>query len=260
MKIAIYVNQNKPLNGIDELIAKEAMARGYSLDEENPDVVFYVGGDGTFLRAVHHYLNILDKVCFIGICNGNFGFFYDFAKEDISPVFSLLQANQLKPSSQTLLEAKLTYQDSQETIYAINEIRIENPFHTLICDVIINGDTLETFRGNGLVVSSALGSSAYNRSLGGALIDQASNMLELTEIATIQNNLNGSLGSSLVMKEDSHITFAGNFANVVVGYDNQIINKNQLLRLDIANSGKVVTILRSPSYSYIQSLKRSFVK
>ena len=84
MKIAIYSKQND--SQIVELIKLEANKYGFSFDNKNPDVVFSVGGDGTFLRAVHEYLNQAEHIQFIGINSGSLGFLYDFSKEDIQMV------------------------------------------------------------------------------------------------------------------------------------------------------------------------------
>lgn len=260
MKIAVFVNEHKPIGDVEKLIINEAISHGLTIDNDNPDVVIFVGGDGTFLWAVHHFLPIIQSVKFIGVGTGNLGFFYDFHPNDIDQLFSLLKENKLEESSHHLLEGQILTESGVETVYAVNEIRLENPFHTLICDVEINREILETYRGNGLVVSSSLGSSAYNKSLGGSLIDHSLDLLELTEIATIQNNINRSLGASLVISGDSKITFSGSFKEALIGYDNVVINQNNALRLEVYRSDKMFRLLHSPEYKYIKSLRRSFIK
>ena len=187
MKIGIFYKTEK--KEIISQITTLSEENGFVLDNENPDVVFSIGGDGTFLRTIHHYIDRLDKILFVGINSGSLGFFYDFRKEDIPLVFDLLKNKSYVIKEHSLLKGVASYEKSEKTIYAVNEIRIENPFHTLICDVAINDNKLETYRGNGLLVSSALGSSAYNKSLGGALMDHELETLELTEIAGLGNNL-----------------------------------------------------------------------
>lgn len=260
MKVAVFVNQQKPIGDISKVIHQQVAERGFTLDNDNPNVVIFVGGDGTFLRAVHHYLPILNSVKFIGVGAGHLGFFYDFNPNEIDQLFSLLKEGKLKSTRHHLLEGKITSESGVDKIYAVNEIRLENPFHTLVTDVKIDGETLETYRGNGLVVSSSLGSSAYNKSLGGALIDHSLDLLELTEIATIQNNINRSLGASLIVSGDSHLSFTGNFKEALVGYDNEVVHQGDVLCLEVCRSDKIVTLLHSPDYRYIKSLRRSFIK
>ena len=158
------------------------------------------------------------------------------------------------------MEAKIDYENDSETIYAVNEIRVENPFHTLICDVFINDEYLETFRGNGLLACSALGSSAYNKSLGGALLPHAFDLLELTEIVSIQNNAFNSVGSPIILDNGTHVTLKGAFRKAVVGFDYSTSENESPTCLDIFLSDKKVSIIRPRSYSYINSLRKSFIK
>lgn len=258
MKIGIFYKKENP--EIINLLKSEASKHQFEIDNDNPDVVFSVGGDGTFLRAVHKYINALDKIRFVGINTGSLGFFYDYSKEEIASIMNELESNSCSYNEHPLLKGEVTFKNSKDVIYALNEIRIENPFHTLISDVLVNDEKLETYRGNGLIVSSTLGSSAYNKSLGGALIDSDINALELTEIAAIQNNVYRSLGSSLVVKGDKVITFSGNLNNTVVGYDHLNFKKDDdLLKVRISTSDKNVKIIYSKDHSYIQRIRKSFV-
>lgn len=258
MKIGIYYKEKN--SDIVDLLKKELKKYHFELDDVNPDIVFSVGGDGTFLKAVHAYINQLDRVTFIGINSGSLGFFYDFSKEEIPKIVKSINDSKYAFREVNLLKGEVFYKESQETIYALNEIRMENPFHTLISNVLINDEELELYRGNGLMVASSLGSSAYNKSLGGALIDNDLQALELTEIATIQNNVYRSLGSSLVIKGDKVITFKGNLAHSVVGYDHLIVKREDDLEMvKISYSDKKVKIISSENHSYIQKIRKSFV-
>ena len=259
MKIGIYYYKDKN-EEIASIIRKEALNNGFEIDNDNPDIVFSIGGDGTFLRAVHSLMDKLDNVLFIGVNNGTLGFYYDYNKEDISLLMKNLKNKKYNIKEHTLLKADIKYQKENETIYALNEVRIENPFHTLIADVLINEEQLETFRGNGLVVSSPLGSSAYNKSLGGALIDHDISAMELTEIAAIENNVYRSLGSSFVISKEKTISFKGSFNGAVVGYDHlNIKHDDELVEISISCSDKKVKIIHGNDYSYIYKIRKSFV-
>ena len=258
MKIGINYKEKNAI--VADIIVDEALKNGFELDDENPDVVFSVGGDGTLLKTVHKYLDKLDNILFVGINSGSLGFFYEFSKEDIPEIFLRLKNKSYKIKEHHLLKGVASYKKSKEEIYAVNEIRMENPFHTLISNVSINNEKLETFRGNGLIVSSTLGSSAYNKSLGGALIDHDLEVLELTEVAGISNNVYRSLNSSLVVKGDKKISLSCEVQTAVVGYDHlNLQNEDELLSLDISYSDKKVRIIYSEEHSYVQKLRKSFI-
>ena len=257
MKIALhYKRENKE---IIDIVNNEAKKYGLFFDEKNPDVVISIGGDGTFLRAIHTYINQLDKILFVGINNGTLGFFYDFAKDEIPSLIKMIAEKGYQIKEHHLIRGDIKCANKEETIFAVNEIRIENPFHTLISEVYINDEKLETFRGSGLLVSSTLGSSAYNKSLGGALMDNDINALQLTEIAPISNNVYRSLGSSFVLSNKKTITFSGDFKHVVVGYDYLNLEEKELVSIKISQADKVVRVLHNENHSDIQRIRKSFI-
>lgn len=259
MKLAIFANQKCENIDLQSQLLDLSRENGFEIDENEPEVVVFVGGDGTFLRAVHQYIDRLDKVKFIGVNCGSLGFFASLDKEECFDIFKHLQGNELVEEKHALLEADIQFEDDKKHIYAVNEIRIENPFHTLICDVVINNEYLETFRGNGLNIASEIGSSAYNKSLGGSLIADDLNAIELTEIASIQNNAYHTLASPLILSHKSKILLKGELAKSLVGYDHLVIDNNKLLSILIGKSTKQFTILRKKTHSYIKSIKRSFI-
>ena len=257
MKIGLYYKEKNQENAV--FLKKELEQNGFEIDNVNPEIILSLGGDGTFLNAVRSYIDKLDSIKFIGINYGSLGFFCNYTKEDIPNLLEDLK-KELPVKQFPLLKGEIKYQHIEKIVYALNEIRIEDPFHTLISDVFVDDEKLETFRGNGLTVCSSLGSSAYNKSLGGSLIDSDLNVLELTEIAGLENNSYRSLGSSLIINGNKKITFAGNLINTVVGYDNSSIqNDDNLKEVTISISDKKVNIVYSKNNSYIKRIRKSFV-
>lgn len=254
-KLGIFIKESQTSLRIKDEVIKCATSRGYTLDDENPDVVIFIGGDGTFLKCVHKYINQLNEIEFIGINNGKVGFFFEYREEDIETIFDLLDSNNYKISEYPLLKAKY----GSSTVYAINEIRVENPFRTLIGEVYISGTYLENFRGNGLVIASAIGSSAYNKSLGGALVHPSLKIMQLTEVAAIENNMYHSLGSSIILDKNETVTIKANMEGVVIGYDNFTdVNKEDYIEIRIAN--RKARVIHANSYSYFAKLNKTFIK
>jgi len=237
---------------LDKMIQKS----GFTYDETNPEVVFFVGGDGTLLRAVNKYIDKLDLIIFVGINKGELGFLCEFSIDDIDIIFNSLKNNALESNSYSLICGEF----EGNKVYALNEIRLENPYYTLVCNAYINGKFFEKFHGTGLLVCSTLGSSAYNRSLNGALVDHSLEILQLSEIAPIQNNAYRSLGSSLVLKKDSIIRLSGTFKEAIVGYDHLFTPIHDSKELVISLSDKRVKIAKKDGLSFLDKVSRSFIK
>ena len=260
MKIAIHSKEKENAKSLIEKILNIAYSKGYEYDEVNPDVVIYLGGDGTFLRAVNTYKDRLDDVIFFGIHNGTLGFFYDFTNDKIEEAFEVLGKRE-NIKEYRLLKAELALEDDvKETLYAVNEVRIENPFHTLKVDVLVDDVKLETFSGNGLIVCSSLGSTAYNRSLGGAIVHPELATLQITEIAPILNKSYRTVGSSLILDGEKTVRFVGNLANVVVGFDHLTVNIKDPLEVKISLSNKVVKILHSSTHNHLNKIREIFAE
>ena len=257
-KVTIYAKENERSKECKDRLLTLLNKEGFIIDDNNPEVVITIGGDGTFLRAVHHYLD--KDVAFIGVNGGHLGFFSECDLDELELLVKSLKEARYHIKKHRLLNAIITSESSSNSFYAVNEFRIENPFHTLIADVYINDEHLETFRGNGLVVSSSLGSSAYNKSLGGAVIDPSLDVMELTEIAAIQNNVFRSLNSSYITNGDTTITFKGKFNEVVVGYDFETFHLDESSSISLLLSKKSISIIHIKDRDHVAKLKESFIE
>lgn len=257
MKIALFIKESiEESEDLSTLLISKISEYNLEFDQDNPDVVLVVGGDGTLLRAIHSYFDNVENISFVGIHQGTLGFACDFMIDELDELFDELVNETFTRVKVNLLEANL----GNNTIYAVNEIRIENPFHTLISDVLINDELLENFRGNGLVVCSSFGSSGYNKSLGGAVVSPKIKTLQLKEIAPITNRVYQTFGSSLVVSENDCINFVGNFSECVIGYDHLTMSAGDSNEISISVSERYTNIVYKKSYSYYKQLKDSFIK
>ena len=66
MKVSIYANERENSQEVKAQLLKRLQAASVEIDDEYPDIVFTIGGDGTVLHAVHHYLYLIETVKFIG--------------------------------------------------------------------------------------------------------------------------------------------------------------------------------------------------
>ena len=91
MKYAVYFRkQDEVTLGIVDEIKKKIKLE---YDEINPDIVITVGGDGTIIRAVNKYINLVDKVIFFGVKTGHLGFYTNFTKDSINELIEKINTN-----------------------------------------------------------------------------------------------------------------------------------------------------------------------
>ncbi len=261
MRYSIFTKESEKAMRIVDKIYEIADNFGCIHDEENPDLIFFVGGDGTFLRAVQDNLDRLDEVSFVGINAGTLGFSYDFSEDEIYELFEQLDAYNLKEKEIPLIKGKL-FQDYDEFIefYAVNEIRLTNIDVSLECDISINKESLERFVGNGVVVSTAFGSSGLNKSLGGALISHDLNALEITPLAPVNNKIYTTIYNPIIIpSEDAYILFSGDFSKTKVSFDHITLDEkfNHLL---VTSSPLKVRVLVKKDNNYIKTIRKNMLK
>lgn len=169
-----------PANGEKSLaLYKELIKRYGQNDIEVSDVIIVLGGDGFMLRSLHHY-HILNKKIY-GINCGTVGFLlneYD-PFQDLYQKVSESQESKLHPLKM------IAYTKNEEHVLpAINEVSLLRMTHQASkMDIFINNSLhLDPFIGDGLIVATPAGSTAYNRSAQGPIIPLGAPLINLTPI------------------------------------------------------------------------------
>lgn len=257
-----FMNRYAIINKKDELsndIAnklKTELNQFMIYDEHNPELVISVGGDGTMLHSVHHYQYIIDDVCFVGIHTGTLGFLTDYQKEEYMELVNDIKNGKYNIYHRCLLDVKT----NKGSFFALNEMRIVNVHRSQVLDVFINGSDFETFRGCGMCVSTASGSTALNKSIGGAVVYSEAGIIQLSEIAGIHHNAYRSLGSSLILDKSHSIRFeSNNFKGSVLGIDHLSYSLDDVEYIEVKLSQHSARFVQFKKITLIGRLKRSFL-
>jgi NAD+ kinase len=176
-------------------------------DENEPDIVLSIGGDGTMLHAFHSFKHRLEDISFVGIHTGHLGFYADWKADEIEQLVELMAGKPGLNSRKVeypIAEVTITTPQGTETYLALNEVTLKGAEATLVAQLHINDQLFEMFRGDGIVISTPSGSTAYNKSLGGAIIHPALDTIQIAEIASINNRVFRTLGSSLILPQHHH--------------------------------------------------------
>ena len=200
------------INRGDELSLKLAdtfhqLAEKHNLvpDPSSPDIVLSIGGDGTMLQAFHLFVQQLENTSFVGIHTGHLGFYADWKPEEIEQLVELMAKPPQKPAVEyPVAELIITTQNETQTFLALNEFTIKGIGGTLVAKLHMNNHMFEMFRGDGICISTPSGSTGYNKSLGGALIPPSLETIQITEIASINNRVYRTIGSSMILPKHHH--------------------------------------------------------
>lgn len=240
---------------IEKYIIKKLNEKGWIYTEDNPNLVLCIGGDGTMLYAIHQYMNHKDAT-FLGIHTGTLGFFTDYTKEEADVCVKDILS--LTPEYREVKLLKIQC-DDQEPFYALNEVRIENIIRTQQMEVKIDGEHFEYYRGTGMCVCSQAGSTAYNRSLKGAVLDQDLELLQLHEITGIHHHKYHSLGVPYILNKHRKIEFTSdNFKDALLCYDSWHISLDNISKITISLGAKTIKFATYRKVPFLERLKNLY--
>ena len=175
---------------------------------ESTDLVITVGGDGTILRAVH--FTGPAGIPIVGINMGRLGFMtelqVDEAMERLPFYFNggsrvdernMLQATVFKGKSAGLGAASI-----EGPYHALNDVVLARGAVSRVVTVagVIDGAALTTFRADGVIMSTATGSTSYNLAVGGPILDPESSALVLKTVAAHMG-----LSAAMVLRSSSEV-------------------------------------------------------
>jgi len=262
MKYAIFTFESNRNTKIKLELENRLKEIDFINDIENPDIVFTIGGDGTVLRAIHHYLDELklDIVKFMGIHTGHLGYYTDWLPEELEIIIDFLKKGKIKSYTYPLLQAKLNAGHKTRYRYALNEFTIINAKRTQHLDIHINDMYLESFRGTGVCISSPTGSTAYNKALGGALIYPSLPVYQLTEIASINSNAYRTIGSPLIIPQEQILTLGSeNWEGMTLTQDHLELDISELSSIEITLSEKKVYFVKRKGGLFWNRVKDHFL-
>lgn len=263
LKVAVIANHKPQSRRIaHKLYTALQRESGFELTKQEPDIVISIGGDGMLLSAFHMYENQLERVRFIGMHTGHLGFYADYMDHQVNELLKNLKDDKGEQISYPVLQVTLNLADGREIKgLALNEVTIKSIEKTMMADVIINKVKLERFRGDGLLVATPTGSTAYNKSLGGAVLHPTIEALQLTEIASINNRIYRTLGSSMIVpKKDKIEIIPKKTGRYIVSVDNKTYTYRDVLKISYQLSDQKVHFVSTPWHtSFWQRVKEAFL-
>ncbi len=199
------IDRGDPLSkSLVEQFHRLAVIHGFKLDEAEPDFVLSIGGDGTLLQAFHTYVERIEHVAFIGVHTGHLGFYADWNAEELEELVTFMANKTPSIVRYPLLQIEVQTEKQCFKYLALNEFTLKGADQTLVAQININDEMFEMFRGDGIVISTPSGSTAYNKSVGGAIVHPSFEALQIAEIASINNRVFRTLGSSVLLPGHHH--------------------------------------------------------
>lgn len=234
----------------------------FYLSKKDPDIVISIGGDGMLLSAFHMYEKQLDKVRFVGVHTGHLGFYTDYRDFEVDTLINNLKNDEGEQISYPILKVTITLEDGRVIrARALNESTIKRIEKTMVADVVINQVVFERFRGDGILVSTPTGSTAYNKSLGGAVLHPTIEALQLTEISSLNNRVYRTLGSSVIIPKKDAIEIVPKRVGVyTISIDNKTVHYKNVTKIECSIDEKSINFVSTPSHtSFWERVNDAFI-
>ncbi len=151
-------------------------------DKEEAECILVLGGDGTLLRAARNVMG--SDTPLIGINLGTLGYLAEVDIGTIEPALDKLLADDYTREERMMLEGHVKKADETEENFALNDIVISRsgPLQILTFHIYVNGQFLNSYSADGMIVATPTGSTGYNMSAGGPIASPGASLLLLTPI------------------------------------------------------------------------------
>ena len=253
---------------IKRIMKKKFEAMGFATSdqvESDSELVISVGGDGSFLKAARD-LDFPD-LPFICVNTGHLGFFAEILPDEaeIDYFIECYQKKNYSVNDISLLEIEI--QTNEETIIkqAINELVVRgNRSRTAHLILHVDGNYMETFSGDGLIISTSTGSTAYNYSAGGSIVDNRLKIMQITPISPISTNAFRSFTSSIILpSDDSEVSIIPEYKNdatILIVIDGEETQMKNVSLIKTRESQKNIKLLRLSDYEFWDRVYMKFLK
>ncbi len=224
----------------------------------NPDIdlMICVGGDGTFLEAVTIVRTL--NIPIIGINSGRLGFLTNISKNEIESSINSIFAGNYTIETRNLLELTSSSPLFPDFNFALNDITIHKLDTSSMIEInaSLNGNFLNCYRADGLIISTATGSTAYSLSVGGPILLPDANGFVISPIAP--HNLNA---RPMVIPDSYAITLTiqSRTENCLISLDHRSIAIDSSAELIIKKSNFSIKIIQCHNNNFFSTLRHKLM-
>ena len=261
MKVFIYDNKEKDNQGqfliqLKSLLDKSKIKYEQIFDKDlsstkKADAIFTLGGDGTILGIAEFATK--NDIPIIGINIGKIGFLTEFERLEMENAVNLLKNKKLVKDKRLNIEVNF----NGNTYYALNDVYLQRIYTenigamTAEISVKLNQNLVENIKGDGVIVSTPTGSTAYSLSVGGAILSPDVDVFSVSPIAAHSLSLRPIIFNSKITCELELLGKAeANFC--VDGKMVSKIGKGEVIT--ISKATKYTTFLRKDDFNFYKKL------
>ena len=262
-KVEAYLNsKGKSCILREETSEQKARSNHYTDVEKIPkdvECIIVIGGDGTLLQAARDVVN--RQIPLLGINMGTLGYLAEIVRSSIDGALNHLMLDEYTIEKRMMLNGKVYHKEEliAEDV-ALNDIVIgrDGPLHVTRFHNYVNGEFLNSYTADGIIIATATGSTGYSLSAGGPIVSPETNILIMTPVAPHTLNTR-----SVIFPAEDEITVEigegsqGCEAKAVVSFDGDTnVPMRTADRVAIRRSVKDTQIIKISNISFLEVLRR----
>ncbi|WP_457749233.1 NAD(+)/NADH kinase [Sulfurimonas sp.] len=215
------------------------------------DALVTLGGDGTLISTVRRSFKY--DIPIFGVYAGSLGFLADINLDELDIFVSNLVNGQYRMDERSILEAQFIQNEKEVTLYAFNDIVLTRPSvsNMIHIETLVDSKAFNTYYGDGVIISTPTGSTAYNLSAGGPVLFPLTNVFALTPICPHSLTqrpvvLPGKFSIEMKTPKDKALV-------IIDGQDKHELNIGQSIHIKLAK--KKVKLIHREEFNYFEVLK-----
>lgn len=241
----IYKSEDKLIAGTAKQVIKDLKAKGYKVDNLNPKFAISLGGDGTTLRAAR----VLAKsgTPILSVHLGGVGFLTEIELRELGEALGLIKKGKYKIDERTMIEAFV----AGRTLIALNDLVISKSGIARVIKLEIEG--IAEYVADGLIFSTASGSTAYNLSAGGPLLTPEARSMVISAICPHSVNTR-----PIVIDRPINVTLTKGKEVYLTADGQQVVPLHEGQKIRIQKSKLKTRFIRFKGYPFFQRVKETF--
>ena len=219
---------------------------------KRPDLFVSIGGDGTFLDST---ILLRDtSIPIVGINTGRLGFLARVSSEDIKRSIDDFLDGNYEIEERSLLEVCTEQELFGKKHFALNEVTIHKNDNAsmIVIHTYVNGEFLNSYWADGLIISTPTGSTAYSLSVGGPIVAPGTHNFIIAPIAP--HNLNV---RPMVISDDSEITLKieGRTDKSLISLDSRVHRIDSSVEIKVKKAKYLIKLIQFPNQTFFRTLR-----
>ncbi|MBL6648855.1 MAG: NAD kinase [Flavobacteriaceae bacterium] len=261
LKIAKHKNHQiiieKNFNSIINQKHKNSVFTNFNQLDNSIDLMITIGGDGTLLRSITFVRNL--EIPIMGINSGRLGFLATISQKKLNSELIKVFEGNFKFEERSLLSVEVeNYSNFQDFNYALNEVSVSRKNTTSMIEIKTNldGEYLNTYWADGLIISTPTGSTGYSLSCGGPIMTPKSKTFSITPIAP--HNLNA---RPLIISDKTNIEISveGREDSHLLSLDSKIISLRNNTKINIKKADFKIKLASLSNNSFYKTLRNKLL-